>query len=148
MTYTPTYGAPGPGSGWEDGSSAGTEISGAALDNMEQGIIDASVAVDEIAPGAPGSRMVDVAKLPVGTTAGTVAAGDDSRLAGADPALVNALVIAYESSPGSGVYTRPNYDGPVGYLGVVMPTAGGTTAGGTGTSVAVTGKDVQLLVVT
>lgn len=144
IAFDPPYGPPGPGTGWENGRDASTPLSAAAMDTELQGLIDVIAAANEILTGPLGHLVLAYAKLPVGITAGTVAAGDDSRFAGADPALVNALVIAYESSPGSGVYTRPDYDGPVGFLGIVPALTGGTTAGGTGTNVAVSGKDVSL----
>lgn len=146
MSYTPFYGPPGVGSGWEDGTPAenplATRINKQALDHAEQGIMDAAAAVDELAPGAPGTRVVDVAKLPVGTTAGTVAAGDDSRLAGADPLLANAALFIAETTPGH--YTRPATTKRVIFVGTVPALPGGTTAGGTGTAVAVTGLDFQI----
>jgi hypothetical protein len=45
MAYTPTYGTPGPLSGWADGPGGGTPETAAALDNMEQGIVDAHAAL-------------------------------------------------------------------------------------------------------
>ena len=41
MVYVPYYGAPGPGTGWEDGPGGHTPELGAALDTMEAGILAA-----------------------------------------------------------------------------------------------------------
>jgi hypothetical protein len=134
-TYVPYYGPPGPGTGWE----TTTEITSPALDNIEQGTIDNSVAVDEIAPGAPGFRQVDPTKLPVGTTAGTVAAGDDSRFVSIPTVLNNALLCVIEVA---GVYgARPVWPNPVVWMGTDTPTGGGTVTSGT---TAVDGFDVYI----
>jgi hypothetical protein len=45
MAYTPTYGTPGPTSGWADGPGGGTPETAAALDNIEQGLVDAHAAL-------------------------------------------------------------------------------------------------------
>jgi hypothetical protein len=139
MPYVPYYGAPGPSSGWENGSPLtnpnATELLAEALDHSEQGLIDVSAAVDEVAPGAPGSRVIDVAKLPA-----EVVLTDDPRLNPSAPALTMALLVVVESG---GVYPdRPEWDGPVAWLGVDEPASGGTTAGGPGM---VAGLDVRLI---
>jgi hypothetical protein len=66
MSYTPTYGAPGPLSGWADGPGGGTPETAAALDNMEQGILDAHAAL---------AALVQPAKIYSGPTQPTPAPG-------------------------------------------------------------------------
>jgi hypothetical protein len=109
---------------------------------MESGILSVVAALNEILTGPLGSLVVNYSKLPVGTDAGTVTAGDDSRLDAIDPLLAFAPILVYETTPGN--YTRPATARPVWFVGTVPPSNGGTTAGGTGTAVAVAGKDFKV----
>jgi hypothetical protein len=139
ITFVPPYGPPGPSSGWQNDPSGDTPLTEGVLDDWTQATMDVVAALNEILAGPLGSVVINYLNLPVGTTAGTVAAGDDSRFVSIPTVLNNALLCVIEVA---GVYgARPVWPNPVVWIGTDTPTGGGTVTSGT---TAVDGFDVYI----